>query len=140
MRVLSVRSCDGRAGLLAMLGHCDYVSLHVPLSERTRGLMDAEALAAMKLGARLINCARGGVVDQRALEDALGSGHLGGAGLDVHWQEPADAKAALYLRDDVVALPHVAGSTEESFARLVAVVAENIRRLSEGEELLHRVA
>ncbi len=94
----------------------------------------------MKKGAILVNCARGPVVDRAALEAALASGHLGGFGLDVHWEEPADPADPLYRRQDVVAMPHVAGSTEESFERLVGVLFENLGRLAAGEALVHRVA
>lgn len=139
MEVLSVRSRDSRAALLAMLARCDVVSLHCPETPATRGMIDAEALAAMKPGALLVNCARGGIVDRAALEAALGSGHLGGVGLDVFWREPWDPADPLLARDDVVALPHVAGSTAESFARIADLVAGNVHRVARGDEPLHRL-
>lgn len=140
MRVLGARSSTSRAELLALCAQADVVSLHCPLTPRTRGMLDAEAFAAMKPGALLVNCARGPIVDRGALTAALESGRLGGAGLDVYWEEPWDPNDSLLLRDDVVTMPHIAGSTEEAFGRIADIVAENVRRAVAGEPLLHRVA
>jgi phosphoglycerate dehydrogenase-like enzyme len=140
MRVVSVGSTSSEGDRARLFEQSDVVSLHCPLTDETRGLVDEAALSRMKKGALLVNCARGPVVERAALESALEAGHLGGFGLDVHWQEPADPNDPLYARDDVVALPHVAGSTEETFDRLVGVLFENLRRLRAGEPLLHRVA
>ena len=93
----------------------------------------------MKPGAFVVNVARGGVIDRAALVAALAHGTLGGVGLDVHWDEPPDPHDPLYADPRVVALPHVAGSTEEAFARITDVVVENLGRLERGEPLLHRV-
>jgi len=131
----------GRGGdRAAFFAACDAVSIHCPLTPETRGLVDAAALAALRPGALVVNCARGGVIDRPALVAALASGHLGGVGLDVHWDEPADPADPLYADPRVVALPHVGGSTEEAFARIAEVVGENVRRLDSGEPLVHRVA
>lgn len=116
------------------------ISIHCPLTDDTRGLVGAEAFAALRPGAFVVNLARGGVIDRAALLDALARGHLGGVGLDVHWEEPPDPADPLYADPRVVALPHVAGSTEEAFARIVDVVTDNLGRLARGEELRHRVA
>ena len=140
MRVLSVGASSSRRELEALLAAADFVSIHCPLSERTRGLLGAAELALMRRGAFLINCARGAIVDRAALEAALASGQLGGAGLDVYWDEPWDPAEPLFQRDDVIALPHVAGSTEEAFGRIAAIVAGNIRRLVDGHALEHRIA
>lgn len=140
MNVLSVRSESAPATLHSLLVQSDVVSLHVPLTEGTRGMFDREAFGRMKPGAMLVNCARGPIVDRGALIEALESGRLGGAGLDVHWDEPPDPDDPLYRRPDVVALPHVAGSTEEAFAGLVDVIVENVRRVARGDEPIHRVA
>jgi phosphoglycerate dehydrogenase-like enzyme len=140
MKVISVSSKSSRADLLELASRSDVMSVHCPLTPATRGLVDAEVLGRMPEGALLVNCARGGIVDRRALEDALERGHLGGAGLDVFWEEPWDPGEALYQREDVVVLPHVAGSTEEAFARVADIVAGNIGRVMRGEELLHRIA
>jgi len=140
MHVLSVRSESSPEALASLLRRSDVVTLHCPLTDETRGLIDHDAIARMKKGALLINCARGPIVDRDALVEGLDSGHLGGAGLDVHWNEPADPADPLYQRTDVVALPHVAGSTEQAFAALVDVVVENVGRIMRGEEPIHRVA
>lgn len=139
MEVEGVRSRDDRGALLAMLSRADVVSLHCPLTPATRGMIDDEALAAMRPGALLVNVARGAIVDRGALDRALAGGRLGGVGLDVFWEEPWDPADPLFARDDVVALPHVAGSTEESFTRIAAVVARNVRAWLRGEPLAHRV-
>lgn len=140
MEVLTARSTTTRAELLALLARADAVSLHCPLSPKTEGLFDAEAFAHLKRGALLVNTARGPIIDRSAVEHALDTGHLGGLGLDVFWQEPWDPADPLFARDRVVALPHVAGSTFESFGRIADVVAENVRRVGVGEPLLHRIA
>ena len=93
----------------------------------------------MKPGALLINTARGGLVDQNALIEALRSGRLLGAGLDVYDQEPVPADCPLLKMDNVVLQPHVAWLTPETLGRSLAVAMENCRRLRDGEELLHRV-
>jgi phosphoglycerate dehydrogenase-like enzyme len=93
----------------------------------------------MKPGVLLVNLARGGVIDRAALVDALGGDRLGGVGLDVHWDEPADPADPLYADPRVVALPHMAGSTEEAFARIADVVVGNLARLERGEPLVNRV-
>lgn len=123
----------------AFFAAADAVSLHCPLTAETRGLVDARALAAMRPGALLVNCARGDVIDRPALRAALAEGRLGGVGLDVHWEEPADPADPLYADPRVLALPHVAGSTEESFARIADLVADNCDRLARGVPLAHRV-
>jgi phosphoglycerate dehydrogenase-like enzyme len=124
----------------AFFAACDAISIHCPLTDATRGLVGAEAFAAMRPGAFVINVARGGVIDREALVAALASGRLGGVGLDVHWVEPPDPNDPLYADPRVVALPHVAGSTDEAFARITVVVVENLSRLARGDQLLHRVA
>jgi phosphoglycerate dehydrogenase-like enzyme len=140
MRVLSVGRASSREEILKLAEASDFVSLHCPLTPATRGLIDAEFLGRIKPGAMLINCARGAVVDQGALFDALASGRLGGAGLDVYWEEPWNPSDPLFQRDDVITLPHVAGSTRESFGRIADIVAGNIGRLRRGEPLLNRIA
>lgn len=139
LRVLSVRSTDTRADLLAMLAESDLVSIHCPLDERTRGLFDRTAFAAMRPGAMLVNCSRGALIERDAVEEALASGRLGGLGLDVFWEEPWDPADPLFAREDVVTLPHAGGSTEEAFARIAGIVAENVARVMRGDALLHRV-
>jgi phosphoglycerate dehydrogenase-like enzyme len=79
-------------------------------------------------------------VEKGALIEALASGRLGGAGLDTYWEEPWDPSDSLFQRDNVITLPHVAGSTRESFGRIADIVADNIGRHRRGEPLLHRIA
>lgn len=123
-----------------LLAESDIVSLHVPLDSGTELLIDRAALALMKRGAILINTARGGIVDEPALVDALRSGHLMAAGLDVFAEEPLPSDTPLLELDNVVLQPHVAWLTQETLGRSLAVAIENCRRLRDGEELLHRVS
>jgi phosphoglycerate dehydrogenase-like enzyme len=124
----------------ALLAEADVVSLHLPLTEETANLIDATALATMKPGAILINTARGGLVDAPALEAALRTGRLAGAGLDVFVHEPFDAADPLLRLPNVVLTPHIAWLTTGTFDRSFSLAAENCRRLAAGEALLHRVA
>jgi (S)-sulfolactate dehydrogenase len=114
----------------ALIAGSDVLSLHVPLTDQTRGLIDATALARMPKGAVLINAARGGVVDEAAVADALRSGHLGGAALDVFDREPLDAAAGAVFADapNLILTPHIAGVTQESNVRVSAVTAAAVRR------------
>lgn len=122
-----------------LLACSDLVSLHVPLTAETRNLLDARRIAAMRPGAILINTARGGLVDAPALQAALESGHLGGAGLDVFAEEPPAPQDPLLASDRVVLAPHVAWLTRETLERSLRVAVENCGRLERGEPLLHRV-
>jgi phosphoglycerate dehydrogenase-like enzyme len=126
--------------LEALLAEADIVSLHAPLTPETEGMIDAVALARLKRGAMLINTARGELVNEAALLEALASGHLRGAGLDVFAAEPAGADNPLFLLPNVVVAPHMAWLTPETLARSLRVIRENCRRLAAGEALLHRVA
>ncbi len=122
-----------------LLSESDIVSLHLPLTQETENLLDAEAIASMKPGAVLVNTARGGLVNESALIDALGSGHLRAAGLDVVAVEPAPAGNPLFEMENVVVMPHIAWLTPETLDRSLGIAFENCRRLRDGEELLHRV-
>ena len=115
------------------------VSLHIPETPETRGLINAAAIARMKPGAVLVNTARGGLVDQAALVAALQSGHLGAAGLDVFAAEPLDPADPLLALPNVVLAPHIAWLSTGTFARSFSIAAENCRRLQQGEAFLHRV-
>jgi phosphoglycerate dehydrogenase-like enzyme len=125
--------------LTELLAIADVVSLHLPQTSETTGMIDAPTLAAMKRGAILINTARGPLVDEAALIDALTSGHLQGAGLDVFSHEPIGVDDPLMKFPNVVVTPHVAWLTAETMERSLTVIAENCRRLRAGEPLLHRV-
>jgi phosphoglycerate dehydrogenase-like enzyme len=122
-----------------LLAAADVVSLHVPLTSETAGLIDERAIALMKPGAVLVNTARGGLVDYSALQRALTTGRLRGAGLDVFDAEPANAAHPLFRLRNVIVTPHVAWFTAETLRRSLGVFAENCRRLRDGEPLLNRV-
>lgn len=124
---LAVAHCT----LTELLRKADVVSLHVPLSEETRHLINAEALAQMKVGALLINSARGGVVDEQALAASLRSGHLAGAMLDVFETEPLPAGSHWVGVPNVILTPHIAGVTVESNVRVSAKVAAAVRQALE---------
>jgi len=109
----------------AALAEADIVTLHLPAGEATRGMVDAAFLAAMKPGAVLINTARGTLVDEAALEAALRSGHLGGAGLDVLRVEPMTERPSLLDAPNLVVTPHVAASTAEGLRRMALDSAGN---------------
>ncbi len=119
-----------------LLAESDIVSLHIPLTDETRGSVDP---FAMKKGAVLVNTARGELIDQAKLVDALGSGHLRGAGLDVFAEEPLPRGNPLLGLPNTVLAPHIAWLTPETLARSLAVAHENCRRLAAGTPLLHQV-
>ncbi len=112
--------------LEALLAEADVVSLHVPLSAQTRGMLNASRIALMKRGAMVINTARGGIVDEGAVIDALRSGALGGAALDVFEHEPLAANAAWADVPNLILTPHVAGVTAEANARVSALIAQRV--------------
>lgn len=109
-----------------LLAESDVISLHIPLTDDTRNLFDADRIAAMRKGAVLINSARGGVLDEIALAAALRTGHLAGAALDVFADEPLAANGPLAGVDNLVLTPHIAGVTEESNARVSHLIAERV--------------
>jgi len=116
-----------------LLARADIISMHTPLTDETRGMIGASAFARMKPGAILINTARGGVVDQDALIDALRSGRLGGAGLDVQRPEPPVKDNPLYQMDNVVLTPHSSANTIEAQVELAAKMSRQIIQLLRGE-------
>ena len=115
----------------AMLGECDVVTLHAPLTETTRHLVGAAEIVAMKPGACIVNTARGGVLDETALVDALVSGKLAAAALDVFEDEPLPAHSRLEGIPNLYLTPHIAGLTEEANARTGELIASRIRRALE---------
>jgi D-3-phosphoglycerate dehydrogenase / 2-oxoglutarate reductase len=121
------------AALDAALPDADFVTIHCPKTKETVGLFDAARLLRMKRGAALVNTARGGIIDERALCNALTTGHLAGAGLDVFETEPAPVANALLKLDQVIASPHMAGVTAESVAGMAVATAENILSVLDGQ-------
>ncbi len=109
-----------------LVGRSDAISLHVPLVTATRHLFDAQTLAAMKQGAVIVNTARGGVIDDTALADALRRRHLGGAALDVFETEPVPADNVFSDVPNLLATPHIAGVTEESNSRVSWMIAREV--------------
>ncbi len=125
--------------LEAIYAHSDYISLHVPLTPETRGLIGTDTLAQMKPGVRLVCAARGGVIDEDALLQALESGKVAGAGLDVFGQEPP-GRSPLVLHPRVVATPHIGAQTREAQERAAVDIATEILRALNGDDLRWRVA
>ncbi len=126
------------ADLRLLLGTADYVSLHCPLNDRTRHLIDAARIGMMKPGARLINCARGGLVDEQALIDALRAQRLAGAALDVYEQEPPRGSPLLTL-PNVVLTPHLGASTGEAQVAAGVAIARQVADLLETGESVNAV-
>jgi glyoxylate reductase len=121
-----------------LLRTCDVISIHAPLTRETHHLIDAAALATMKRGSYLVNTARGPLVDEAALCDALESGHLRGAALDVYEQEP-EVSARLLTLPNVVLAPHIGSATEEARTAMARIAATDVRRFLRGEPPLHVV-
>ena len=124
-------------GLEELLLRSDVISLHARLTEDTRAMIDGAALARMRPGAVLVNCARGGLVDHSALADALRSGHLAGAGLDVFDVEPLPPDHPLRGAPGIVTTPHLAGASRAVAHRAADMVAEEVRRYLAGEAAAH---
>ena len=122
-----------------LLAESDYLTIHCPLTAETRHLVDAKALARMKPTAALVNTARGGLVDETALAEALDAGRLGGAGLDVTETEPLDPRSPLLSMDHVIVTPHAAWYSEEGRSDLKRRVAEEAVRVLRGERPIHCV-
>ncbi|MBB6646650.1 D-2-hydroxyacid dehydrogenase [Halobellus ruber] len=116
-----------------------FVVAAVPLTDDTRGLIDADVLAAMREDAYLINVARGAVVDQSALIDAVNGGSIAGAALDVFETEPLPESSPLWGMDEVIVSPHCAGFTDRYHEHVGSIVAENVDRIRADEDLLNRV-
>ncbi|MBB4185948.1 phosphoglycerate dehydrogenase [Sinorhizobium terangae] len=108
-----------------LFARADFITLHVPLTDKTRSIIDAEAIAKMKPGVRIINCARGGLVVESALAEALKSGHVAGAGFDVFEVEPA-TESPLFGLPNVVCTPHLGASTTEAQENVALQVAEQM--------------
>jgi len=119
--------------LAAALPEMDFVSLHCPKSPETVNLMGKAQFAAMKPTAHVINTARGGMVDEDALYDALTSGAIAGAGIDVFASEPPKPEHPLFQLDNIIVSPHSAGVTEQSILRMASQTAENVLNVLDGK-------
>lgn len=137
---LGLSACYALRDLEAALALADVLVVCLPMTEATRGLVDRRAIGALPPGAFVVNVGRGALIDRSALLEALASGRLGGAGLDVFWQEPIPHDDPLLALPNVVATPHIAGVTDRSYAGNADVVAMNVERLRRGEPPLNRAA
>jgi D-3-phosphoglycerate dehydrogenase len=131
--------CEPVADLDAALPRADFVSIHCPKNPETIGMFNATRLQRMKATAYLINTARGGIVDEPALYDALSSDKLAGAGLDVFELEPPPAGHSLFTLPNVIMAPHVAGVTREAVDRMSEQTARNILSALDGQPIRHNV-
>lgn len=120
-----------------LLSRSKVVSLHVRLTEKTRGMIGAREISLMPQGSFLVNCARGGVLDYDALCEALESGRLGGAALDVYPEEPLPKGSRLLSTPNLVLSPHIAGATRETAHRAARIAAAEVGRYVRGERLLN---
>jgi phosphoglycerate dehydrogenase-like enzyme len=122
-----------------VLEQADVAEVILPLTPETRGLIDAEAIAAMKPGAHLVNVARGGIVDEAAVAKALREGNLGAAAFDVFAEEPLPQSSPLWDTPNLLVTPHLAGISSDYMARLGEIFFENVRRLERGQPLLNPI-
>ena len=130
----SPESCVSLVDLDELIGTAHVISLHAPAVAATHHMIDAVSLARMRRGVYLVNCARGSLVDHDALVDALVSGHVAGAGLDVTEPEPLPVGHRLLERSDVIVTPHVASSTVAGRARLFAHAFDNALAVLKGRQ------
>jgi D-3-phosphoglycerate dehydrogenase len=136
---IGAAGCTPVTGLDAALPRADFVTIHCPKTEETRGMFDAARLARMKRTAYLVNTARGGIIDETALHAALTSGALAGAGLDVFDREPPPLDNPLLGSPNIILAPHMAGVTKESFDRMAVAVATNLLEMLDGKPNLDHV-
>lgn len=109
-----------------LLAQADFITVHVPLNDQTRGLLNTQTLAKTKKGVRLINCARGGIIDEKALLAAVESGHVKGAALDVFEKEPLDPASPLLKRPEIILTPHLGASTEEAQVKVAVDLSQSL--------------
>ena len=138
MEELGLEWVGGAQDLKTLLQRSDFVMLCLPLTVENQRLMNQTTFSYMNHNAFLINLSRGGLVDRDALEEALASGRIRGAGLDVFWEEPPDPNDSIF-KYNVLATPHIAGSTDTSMQGIVKAVSENIRRIQKNLEPLNHV-
>jgi D-3-phosphoglycerate dehydrogenase len=124
-----------------LLAQSDFISLHIPLTSESRGILNASAFEKMKPGVRIVCAARGGVIDEAALLQALDSGKVAGAGLDVFAHEPPDeTETALVCHAGVITTPHIGAQTEEAQERAAEDIANEVLAALDGKTLRWRVA
>jgi D-3-phosphoglycerate dehydrogenase len=111
-----------------LYARADFITVHTPLTPETRGLVNRTAIAKMKKGVRIVNCARGGIVDEQDLADAIASGHVAGAALDVFVDEPPPADHPLLRLPQVIATPHLGASTREAQVNVAVGIAEQVTK------------
>lgn len=129
---LGLESLGSPADLPSVLPRADFIVLCLPLTPETRSIIGAREFAVMKNSAYVINVGRGPVIDRDSLVDALASGKIAGAGLDVFWEEPVDPTDPVF-EHNVIATPHVAGVTDTSYDEIASGLAENVERLRSGQ-------
>ncbi|HRO60369.1 MAG TPA: NAD(P)-dependent oxidoreductase, partial [Burkholderiaceae bacterium] len=129
----------GTAALDVLLSQSDFVVLACPLTDETRGLIDAQRLSSMKASAFLVNVSRGAVVDQRALTASLREGRIAGAALDVFETQPLPLGSELLALDSVIATPHLAGITKQSMRRMSELAVDQILQMLDGQPPSHLV-
>ena len=126
--------------LNSVIATSDFLSLHLHLNEATRHTIDVRRLRLMKSTAFLINVARGALVDEAALIEALAEGEIAGAGLDVFGQEPPDLDSAIFSLPNVIATPHISGGTDGTSRKRAGAAAENVDRIAAGLEPLYLIS
>jgi len=136
---IKAAGCEQVTDLDAALPNADFVTIHCPKTPETVGLFDAARIGRMKPKSYLINTARGGIVKEAALYDALTSGKLAGAGIDVFEVEPPPVSNALFALPNVIMAPHVAGVTVEAVQRMSEQTARNILSVLDGDPITQNV-
>lgn len=122
-----------------VLTGCDFLSLHLPLNDETQGMIADRELTRMRQGAYIINCARGGIVSERALYEALVTGHIAGAAMDVSEVEPMAADNPLLTLDNVIVTPHIGMYSKEAIGAVSLICAQNVAARGENRPLQHQV-
>src|SRR5919199_4170209 len=132
-KVYFVDNLGGPEILSESISRADYVSLHTPLTQETKNMMDAKELALMKKSAHLVNVARAPIVDREALYTVLSNSKIAGAAFDVFWEEPPDPNDKLLKLNNFLLTPHIAGWTADSVDAIARIIATNIERYAQGE-------
>ncbi len=139
MEVLVAGRQEGRTPIIELLRRSDFISIHCPLTEQTRDLIDTEALRLMKPTAILINTARGPIVDQRALANALHQGEIAGAALDVTDPEPLPADDPLLAAPNLIVVPHIGSATHEAREQMAELSVDNLLAALNGDPMPNQV-